>query len=96
MAIFVAAILDGVDGRVARMTNTQSEFGVQYDSLADLVSFGMAPALVMYYWALSTYRLDGITIDEVAREFGVSRSTVEKDLQKAYRALLALRSRDDA
>ena len=42
------------------------------------------------------YRLDGITIDEVAREFGVSRSTVEKDLQKAYRALLALRSRDDA
>ena len=42
------------------------------------------------------YRLDGITIDEVAREFGVSRSTVEKDLQKAYRALLAYRSRDDA
>ena len=40
----IAAILDGVDGRVARMTNTQSEFGVQYDSLADLVSFGMAPA----------------------------------------------------
>jgi RNA polymerase sigma-70 factor (ECF subfamily) len=42
------------------------------------------------------YRIDGITIDQVAREFGVSRSTVEKDLQKAYRALLALRSRDDA
>ena len=47
VAIFVAAILDGIDGRVARLTNTQTEFGVQYDSLADLVSFGMAPALVM-------------------------------------------------
>ena len=59
MAIFVAAILDGVDGRVARLTNTQSEFGVQYDSLADLVSFGMAPALVMYHWALVSMKLDG-------------------------------------
>ena len=52
VAIFVSAIMDGVDGRVARMTNTQSEFGVQYDSLSDLVSFGMAPALVMYHWSL--------------------------------------------
>ena len=65
IAIFVAAILDGVDGRVARMTNTQSEFGVQYDSLADLVSFGMAPALVMYYWALSSFRLDGVTAGKI-------------------------------
>ena len=61
VAIFIAAILDGIDGRVARLTNTQSEFGVQYDSLADLVSFGMAPALVMYYWALSALKIDGIT-----------------------------------
>jgi len=61
VAIFVAAVLDGIDGRVARLTNTQSEFGVQYDSLADLVSFGMAPALVMYYWALSALKLDGVT-----------------------------------
>jgi CDP-diacylglycerol--serine O-phosphatidyltransferase len=61
IAIFVAAVLDGLDGRVARLTNTQSEFGVQYDSLADLVSFGMAPALVMYYWALSALKLDGVT-----------------------------------
>jgi CDP-diacylglycerol--serine O-phosphatidyltransferase len=53
IAIIIAMLLDGVDGRVARMTNTQSEFGAQYDSLADLVSFGMAPALVMYNWALS-------------------------------------------
>ena len=53
VAIFIAAILDGVDGRVARLTNTQSDFGMQYDSLADLVSFGLAPALVMYTWTLS-------------------------------------------
>ena len=59
VAIFIAAVLDGIDGRVARMTNTQSEFGVQYDSLADLVSFGMAPSLVMYHWALSSMKLDG-------------------------------------
>jgi CDP-diacylglycerol--serine O-phosphatidyltransferase len=43
-----------MDGRVARLTNTQSEFGVQYDSLSDLVSFGLAPALVMYTWSLSS------------------------------------------
>jgi CDP-diacylglycerol--serine O-phosphatidyltransferase len=60
VAVFIAAILDGVDGRVARLTNTQSEFGMQYDSLADLISFGLAPALVMYHWALSTTRLDGV------------------------------------
>ena len=65
IAIFVAAILDGLDGRVARLTNTQSEFGVQYDSLADLVSFGMAPALVMYHWALSAMKLDGTTLGKV-------------------------------
>ena len=65
VAVFVAAVLDGVDGRVARLTNTQSEFGMQYDSLADLVSFGMAPALVMYYWALSAYRLDGVTAGKI-------------------------------
>ncbi len=61
VAIFIAGILDGIDGRVARLTNTQTEFGVQYDSLADLVSFGMAPALVMYHWSLSSMKLDGIT-----------------------------------
>jgi len=52
VAIFIAMLLDGVDGRVARMTHTQSEFGVQYDSLCDMLSFGAAPALVMYEWAL--------------------------------------------
>lgn len=65
VAIFVAGILDGVDGRVARLTNTQSEFGVQYDSLADLVSFGMAPALVMYHWSLASMKLDGTTFGKI-------------------------------
>lgn len=54
IAIFVAMILDGLDGRVARMTNTESEFGVQYDSLSDMVSFGVAPGIVMYIWALAS------------------------------------------
>jgi len=54
IVIFIAMILDGLDGRVARMTNTQSEFGAQYDSLADLVSFGVAPATVAYAWGLSS------------------------------------------
>ena len=54
MAIFVAMVLDGMDGRIARMTNTQSDFGVQYDSLSDLAAFGLAPALVIYHWSLSS------------------------------------------
>lgn len=56
IAVFVAALLDGMDGRVARLTNTQSEFGVQYDSLSDLTSFGLAPALVLYTWSLQYLR----------------------------------------
>lgn len=52
IAIFVAMVLDGLDGRVARLTHTQSEFGAEYDSLSDMVSFGVAPALIMYEWAL--------------------------------------------
>jgi CDP-diacylglycerol--serine O-phosphatidyltransferase len=51
-AVFIAMVLDGLDGRVARLTNTQSEFGAQYDSLSDMVSFGAAPALVIYEWSL--------------------------------------------
>lgn len=51
-AIFAAMVLDSLDGRVARMTNTQSEFGAQYDSLSDMISFGAAPALVVYEWSL--------------------------------------------
>ncbi|QIT56037.1 CDP-diacylglycerol--serine O-phosphatidyltransferase [Aquisalimonas sp. 2447] len=52
LGIFVAMVMDGLDGRVARLTNTQSDFGVQFDSLSDMVCFGLAPALVMYQWAL--------------------------------------------
>ena len=52
IAIFVAMVFDGLDGRVARLTGTQSEFGIQYDSLSDMVSFGVAPALLVYQWAL--------------------------------------------
>jgi len=56
VAVVVAGVLDGLDGRVARMTNTQSEFGVQYDSLSDLISFGLAPALLAFNWSLSSLR----------------------------------------
>src|SRR5450830_802083 len=51
VAIFVAMLLDGLDGRVARLTHTQSAFGAEYDSLSDMVCFGAAPALIMYEWA---------------------------------------------
>jgi CDP-diacylglycerol--serine O-phosphatidyltransferase len=52
IAIFVAMVLDGMDGRVARLTNTTSAFGEQYDSLSDMTSFGVAPALIVYEWML--------------------------------------------
>ena len=55
IAIFVAMVLDGMDGRIARLTNTQSAFGAEYDSLSDMCSFGLAPALVVYQWALSSF-----------------------------------------
>lgn len=55
VAIFIAMIFDGLDGRVARLTNTQSEFGAQYDSMSDMLSFGIAPALVAYNWGLAEY-----------------------------------------
>src|SRR5690554_5219448 len=53
IAIFVSMILDGLDGRVARMTNTQSKFGEEYDSLADMVAFGVAPGFVAFFWSLN-------------------------------------------
>jgi len=52
IAVFISMVFDGLDGRVARLTHTQSDFGAQYDSLADMVSFGLAPALTMYTWSL--------------------------------------------
>src|SRR5690349_18053131 len=65
VAVFIAALLDGIDGRVARLTNTQSDFGVQYDSLSDLVSFGLAPSLVMYSWALSDLKVYGPLVGKI-------------------------------
>jgi CDP-diacylglycerol--serine O-phosphatidyltransferase len=56
IAVIVAGLLDGLDGRVARMTNTQSDFGVQYDSLSDLISFGLAPALLAFNWSLASLK----------------------------------------
>jgi CDP-diacylglycerol--serine O-phosphatidyltransferase len=55
-AIIIAIILDGLDGRIARMTNTISKFGAEYDSLSDLVAFGVAPAVLMYTWSFFYYR----------------------------------------
>lgn len=55
IAIFVAMVLDGLDGRIARMTNSCSAFGAEYDSLADMVSFGLAPALLIFQWALQDF-----------------------------------------
>ncbi len=52
-AIFVAFVLDGIDGRVARLTNTSTQFGKEYDSLSDMVSFGLAPAVVVYQWGVA-------------------------------------------
>jgi CDP-diacylglycerol--serine O-phosphatidyltransferase len=55
IGIFVAMVLDGMDGRIARLTHTQSAFGAELDSLSDMVSFGVAPALVVYHWALKEF-----------------------------------------
>lgn len=54
-AIFIGMVADGLDGRIARMTNTQSEFGAEYDSLSDMVTFGVAPALLLYSWSLGQF-----------------------------------------
>jgi CDP-diacylglycerol--serine O-phosphatidyltransferase len=86
LALFLAIFLDGLDGRVARLTNTQSAFGAEYDSLSDLVAFGVAPALMMYNWALSDTGKFGwmaafvylaCTALRLAR-FNVQASTVDK------------------
>ena len=60
--VFVAMVLDSLDGRVARLTNTQSAFGAEYDSLSDMVAFGLAPAVLAYEWALSGLGNVGLTV----------------------------------
>ncbi|MCL2626372.1 MAG: CDP-diacylglycerol--serine O-phosphatidyltransferase [Cystobacterineae bacterium] len=62
LAIFFGIFFDGLDGRVARLTRTQSQFGVQLDSLADVVTFGVAPALLLYKWVLEPLGLGGILL----------------------------------
>lgn len=59
VAVVIAGLLDGIDGRVARLTGTQSDFGMQYDSLSDMVSFGVAPAILVWAWSLSSLQLAG-------------------------------------
>ena len=59
-AILLSAVMDGLDGKVARLTNTASEFGVQYDSLSDLVAFGIAPAMLLWQWNLSALGRVGV------------------------------------
>jgi len=59
IAVIVAGVFDNMDGKIARATNTTSKFGVEYDSLCDLVSFGVAPAIVMYMWALQDFGRTG-------------------------------------
>ncbi len=55
IAIFIGMVADGLDGRIARMTNTESAFGAEYDSLSDMVTFGVAPALLLYSWTLNQF-----------------------------------------
>lgn len=62
IAVFMSMILDGMDGRVARMTNSQSSFGEQFDSLADMVSFGVAPAIIAYKWQLFQFGKIGYSV----------------------------------
>lgn len=62
MAILFSALMDGLDGKVARLTNTASEFGVQYDSLCDLVAFGVCPAFMMWNWQLKAFGRLGIAV----------------------------------
>ena len=60
LAIVLSALLDGMDGKVARLTHTASEFGVQYDSLADLIAFGLAPAFLLWQWQLESLGRFGV------------------------------------
>ncbi len=69
IAIFISMIFDGLDGRVARMTNTQSDFGAEYDSLADLISFGLAPGLLMYTWSLKGFGQAGFIKEDFIAAF---------------------------
>jgi CDP-diacylglycerol--serine O-phosphatidyltransferase len=71
--ILLALVFDGLDGRVARMTNTTSQFGVEFDSLADIISFGIAPAMLLYFFIGHTYGRFGILVSALYVIFGAIR-----------------------
>lgn len=71
--ILVSMILDGLDGRVARLTNTASRFGVEFDSLADIVAFGVAPALLLYFYTGCSYGKYGVVVSAMFVIFGAIR-----------------------
>src|SRR5258707_2003519 len=73
VAIFFGSFFDAFDGRVARLTRTQSEFGVELDSLADVISFGVAPAILVYKWALAGMGITGIIIASIYAACGAIR-----------------------
>lgn len=73
MAILASALMDGLDGKVARLTNTASEFGVQYDSLADLVAFGLAPAMLFWHWQLANLGRLGLAVAFIFAACGALR-----------------------
>ena len=74
VGVFCAMVLDSLDGRVARMTNTQSAFGEQMDSLSDMVSFGAAPALIAYVWSLHSPRAFSGTMGSFGKSAGAPSS----------------------
>src|SRR4051794_25317204 len=70
VAIFFGSFFDAFDGRVARLTRTQSDFGVELDSLADVITFGVAPAILVYKWALAGMGIGGVVIFSIYAAFG--------------------------
>ena len=71
--ILLALIFDGLDGRIARMTNTTSQFGVEFDSLADIISFGIAPAMILYFFVGHEFGRFGILVSALYVIFGAIR-----------------------
>lgn len=87
IALFIAMVLDSLDGRVARLTNTQSDFGAQLDSLSDMVAFGLAPALIVYHWSLMGFGKLGWLISffyTATAALRLARFNVQVDVDKKY------------
>ena len=89
VAIIIAAVFDGLDGRVARMTGTTSKFGMEYDSLCDLVSFGVAPAILTYLWMMQQYGRYGwlaafLYVETTALRLARFNSTVEETPKNVF------------